>query len=44
MGVVIQKMVHADVAGALFTNDPVTASCNTMVINANFGVGEVSVP
>lgn len=42
MGVVIQEMVKADQAGVLFTRDPVTGDCATMVINSNYGVGEVS--
>ncbi|KAK2148271.1 hypothetical protein LSH36_506g02049 [Paralvinella palmiformis] len=40
MGVVIQKMVPADVAGVLFTCDPVTGNPACMVINANYGLGE----
>lgn len=44
MGVVIQKMVPAEQAGVLFTYDPVTSDCGTMVINSNFGVGEVRNP
>lgn len=42
MGVVIQEMVPAHQAGVLFTRNPVTGDCATMVLNANFGVGEVS--
>ena len=40
MGVVIQTMVAAHQAGVLFTIDPVTSDSTTMVVNANFGVGE----
>ena len=41
MGVVIQEMVAAQQAGVIFTYDPVSSDCGTMVINSNFGVGEV---
>ena len=41
MGVVIQEMVAAEQAGVIFTYDPVSSDCGTMVINSNFGVGEV---
>lgn len=40
MGVVIQKMVPAEVAGVLFTRDPLTGSRGTMTISSNFGLGE----
>jgi len=42
MGVVVQMMVPADIAGVLFTADPVTSDCSIMLINANYGLGEVS--
>ncbi len=41
MAVVIQEMVAADCAGVLFTRDPVNGSPERMVINANYGLGEV---
>ena len=40
MGVVIQEMVDADVAGVLFTNDPITGDESKMCINATYGLGE----
>ncbi|MGH8006245.1 MAG: PEP/pyruvate-binding domain-containing protein [Candidatus Binatia bacterium] len=40
LAVVIQKMVHADVAGVMFTANPVTGAVNEIVINANWGLGE----
>lgn len=40
MGVVIQQMVDADVAGILFTNDPLTGNESKMCINATYGLGE----
>ena len=40
MGVVVQEMVDADVAGVLFTVDPVTGNESNMVINANYGLGD----
>ena len=40
MGVVIQEMVDADVAGVLFTNDPLTGNESTILINATYGLGE----
>ncbi|XP_050396283.1 putative phosphoenolpyruvate synthase [Patella vulgata] len=40
VGVVIQKMVLSDVAGVLFTADPVNGDTSVMTINANYGLGE----
>lgn len=40
MGVVIQKMVPAEVAGVLFSRDPLTSSRGIMIISSNFGLGE----
>lgn len=34
-------MVRAEVAGVLFTNDPITGNFNRMVLDASFGLGEV---
>ena len=39
MGVVIQKMVDADVAGVLFTRDPLSGA-DELVIEASWGLGE----
>ena len=41
VGVVVQEMVPSDVSGVLFTNHPVTGSCNHMTIDASYGLGEV---
>ena len=42
MGVVVQQMVAADVAGVLFTRNPVTGA-NELVIEAGWGLGEAVV-
>lgn len=42
MAVVIQEMVNCDVAGVLFTCDPLTGNPTYMSITANYGLGEVS--
>jgi len=43
MAVVIQAMVDADVAGVLFTVDPVEGDLKKALIDANFGLGETVV-
>jgi pyruvate, water dikinase len=43
MAVVIQQMVAADVAGVLFTIDPVARRRDQMVVEAVFGLGEPAV-
>ena len=43
MAVVVQKMVDADVAGVLFTEDPVRKRKDRMVVEAVFGLGEACV-
>ena len=40
MGVVIQEMLDAEVAGVLFTKDPVSGDENKIIINAALGLGE----
>lgn len=42
MAVVIQEMVPCDIAGVLFTCDPLTGNPTLMSITANYGLGEVS--
>jgi hypothetical protein len=42
MGVVVQEMVDADVAGVLFTRDPLTGA-DELVIEASWGLGEAVV-
>ncbi len=42
MGVVVQEMVDADVAGVLFTRNPVTGA-DELVIEASWGLGEAVV-
>lgn len=37
---VVQKMVHSDVAGVMFTANPITSSREEIVIEANWGLGE----
>jgi len=41
--VVIMEMVKAEAAGVAFTCDPLTGRTDTMVINANYGLGEAVV-
>ena len=43
MAVVIQRMVPAEVAGILFTADPVTSNRKVSAIDASFGLGEALV-
>ncbi len=43
LSVVVQRMVDADVAGILFTADPVSGDRRTSVIDAGFGLGEALV-
>jgi phosphohistidine swiveling domain-containing protein len=39
VGIVLQRMVPADVAGVLFTVNPLTGDPGELVINANYGLG-----
>jgi phosphohistidine swiveling domain-containing protein len=41
LGLVIQALVPAEVAGVLFTVNPLTANNSEMVINAAYGLGEL---
>jgi pyruvate,water dikinase len=43
MGVVVQVMVPAEVAGVLFTANPTSGDRDELVINASFGLGEAIV-
>jgi pyruvate,water dikinase len=43
LSVVIQKMVFPDVAGIMFTADPVTSNRKVLSIDASFGLGEALV-
>jgi pyruvate,water dikinase len=43
IAVVVQKLVPADVAGVLFTANPVTGARDQMTINAAWGLGEAMV-
>lgn len=40
MAVVVQEMVSAEIAGVMFTCDPVTSNPSRIFISANFGLGE----
>jgi pyruvate, water dikinase len=40
LSVVIQKMVNADIAGVMFTMNPINKSQDEMIIEACFGLGE----
>ncbi|MFW6050110.1 MAG: PEP/pyruvate-binding domain-containing protein [Myxococcota bacterium] len=39
VGIVLQRMVAADVSGVLFTVNPLTGDSGELVINANYGLG-----
>ena len=41
MAVVVQEMVHPYAAGVIFTADPRTGNPFEIIINANYGLGEV---
>jgi phosphohistidine swiveling domain-containing protein len=43
MAVVVQQMVHADVAGVLFTANPNTGARDEVLVEASFGLGEAVV-
>jgi pyruvate,water dikinase len=43
LSVVIQKMIFPDVAGIMFTADPVTSNRKVLSIDASFGLGEALV-
>src|SRR5437867_13161231 len=43
LSVVVQKMIFPDVAGILFTADPVTSNRKVLSIDASFGLGEALV-
>jgi pyruvate,water dikinase len=43
MAVVVQRMVHSDIAGVLFTCDPVRGRRDRMVVEAVLGLGEAAV-
>jgi phosphohistidine swiveling domain-containing protein len=43
LAVAVQAMVEADVAGVMFTADPVTNDRSSLVINASWGLGEAIV-
>lgn len=43
MGLVVQVQVDAEVAGVLFTGDPITGDPHTMVASATWGLGEALV-
>jgi pyruvate,water dikinase len=40
MAVVVQRLVPAEVAGVLFTRDPLDATGNRMLVEASWGLGE----
>lgn len=40
IAVVVQTMVEADVAGVLFTANPLTRTTSQLLVNANWGLGE----
>lgn len=40
MAVLVQQLVHADVAGVAFSANPISGSRNEVMINASWGLGE----
>lgn len=42
MAVVVQEMINPHSAGVIFTADPRTGNPFEMIINANYGLGEVN--
>ncbi|MFJ7679693.1 PEP/pyruvate-binding domain-containing protein [Peribacillus sp. NPDC097284] len=40
MGILIQQMVFPDVAGVIFSLNPITQDPNEIIINASYGLGE----
>lgn len=40
MGILIQQMVYPDVAGVIFSLNPITQDTNEVIINASYGLGE----
>ncbi|EFN79325.1 Probable phosphoenolpyruvate synthase [Harpegnathos saltator] len=43
MGVCVQKMVNAEAAGVMFTRHPTTGDPSSIIITANYGLGETVV-
>ncbi len=43
LAVVVQKMIPSEIAGTLFTADPLTGHRHTLTIDASFGLGEALV-
>lgn len=43
LAVVVQKMVQSEVAGVLFTGNPINSATDEMMINASWGLGEAVV-
>jgi pyruvate,water dikinase len=43
MGILVQKMIFADVSGVVFSINPVTGNRDEIVINASYGLGEAVV-
>lgn len=43
MAVIVQELIHADVAGVLFTDNPQACCLNEMLIEASWGLGEAVV-
>lgn len=43
MGILIQQMVYPDVAGVIFSMNPITDNKDEIIINASYGLGEAIV-
>lgn len=43
MGICIQRTIDAEVAGVMFTRHPTTGDPSSIIITANYGLGEVTI-
>ena len=43
VAVIVQRMVHAEVSGVVFTVNPATGARGEMIVNASYGLGEGTV-
>lgn len=43
IAVIVQQLIPADIAGILFTANPVTGQCDQILINASWGLGDAIV-
>ena len=43
MAVVVQGLIHSDVSGVIFSENPVSGKTNEMMLTASYGLGEAIV-